>query len=65
MKQFTRAEVKENGEYVGYVPLNGGTVQFFELGGIVFSETCDKNGFRCSWNCVGRKSKAGPWGTRA
>ena len=60
---FTRAEVRENGEYIGFRELpNGGTEQFFELGGIVFSEVCDKNNFFRYWYCVGKKSKAVRYG---
>ncbi len=62
-KPFTRAEVRERGEYIGWRELpNGGTIQFFELGGIVFSEVCDENGRFHSWNCVGKKSKAVRYG---
>ena len=62
-KGFTRAEVRENGEYIGFRELpNGGTEQFFELGGVVFSEVCDENNLFHSWYCVGKKSKAVRYG---
>lgn len=58
-RQFTRDEVVERGEYVGFRETrDGGTLQFWKLGGIVFRETVDPNGFRTGFNCCGKAVKA-------
>lgn len=51
-KQFTKAEVKQGGEYLGFIERPNGTInQYWELGGIVFCEAGSK------WLCAGKASK--------
>ena len=49
--QPTRNEVIERGEYLGC------TEQRWILDGIVFAETCNVNGLRSGFRCLGKASK--------
>lgn len=56
--QPTRNEVIERGEYLGCVEYASGcTEQRWVLDGIVFAETCNANGLRSGFRCLGRASK--------
>ena len=57
--QPTRNEVIERGEYLGCVEYDSGcTEQRWVLDGIVFAETCNVDGYRTGFRCLGKASKA-------
>lgn len=56
--QPTRNEVIERGEYLGCTEhVSGCTEQRWILDGIVFAETCNVNGLRSGFRCLGKASK--------
>lgn len=56
--QPTRNEVIERGEYLGCVEYASGcTEQRWVLDDIVFSETCNADGYRTGLRCLGKASK--------
>lgn len=56
--QFTRDEVIERGEYLGCTEyVSGCTEQRWVLDGIVFAETCNADGYRTGFRCLGKASK--------
>lgn len=48
----------ERGEYLGFVEYDSGcTKQRWVLDGIVFAETCNADGFRSGFRCLGKALK--------
>lgn len=57
-KKPTRNEVIEHGEYLGCIEYeSGATEQRWVLDGIVFTETCNADGLRSGFRCLGKASK--------
>ncbi len=57
-KQPTRNEVIERGEYLGCTEyVSGCTEQRWVLDDIVFAETCNADGYRTGFRCLGKASK--------
>ncbi len=57
-KTYTRDEIIERGEYLGCTEYeSGATMQRWLLDGIVYAETCNADGYRTSFRCIGKASK--------
>lgn len=56
--QPSRNEVIERGEYLGCIEYESGAAeQHLVLDGIVFAETCNADGYRAGFRCLGKASK--------
>lgn len=57
-KSLTRDDVIKNGEYIGFTEYeSGATMQRWLLDGIVYAETCNADGYRTSFRCLGKASR--------
>lgn len=57
-KSYTREDVIKNGEYLGATEYtSGATEQRWLLDGIVYAETCNADGYRTGFRCLGKVSK--------
>ena len=57
-KSLTRDESVERGEYLGAIEYeSGATMQRWLLDGIVYAETCNADGYRTSFRCLGKASR--------
>lgn len=57
-KSLTSDEIVERGEYLGAIEYeSGATMQRWLLDGIVYAETCNSDGYRTSFRCLGKASR--------